>query len=37
MVQAGEVLMPYMLDREGRTFYEVHGPKLLEAPKGESA
>jgi len=29
MVQAVEVLMPYMLAADGRTFFETHGPKLL--------
>jgi hypothetical protein len=37
MVKPDEVLWSYMLDREGRTFYEVHGPKLLEAPRTEGA
>jgi hypothetical protein len=37
MVQSSEVLMPYMLGSDGRTFFEIHGPKLLEAaPSGET-
>lgn len=36
MVQAAEVLMPYMLDSSGRSFFEVHGPKLLAAPSETS-
>ena len=37
MVQAAEVLMPYMLAGDGRTFFEIHGPKLLEAPDVNTA
>jgi hypothetical protein len=37
MVQAAEVLLPYMLGRDGRTFFETHGPKLLAAPEKASA
>jgi hypothetical protein len=33
MVQPHEVMMPYMLDSSGRTFFEVYGPRLLEAGK----
>lgn len=36
MVSPAEVMWPYMLGPDGRTFYEVHGPKLLEAPKAET-
>ena len=30
-----EVLLPYMLDQQGRTFFEVHGPKLLAGPESK--
>jgi hypothetical protein len=37
MVQAAEVFMPYMIDGEGRTFFEVHGPKLLGPGEAQKA
>jgi len=32
MVQTGEVLMPYALDRDGRTLFEHYSQKVLAAP-----
>jgi len=32
MVETAEVLLPYMLGRDGNTFYDTHKAKLLAAP-----
>ena len=33
MVESAEVLMPYMLAPDGRTFFDTYKPRMLEAPK----
>jgi len=37
MVETAEVLMPYMLAKDGRSFFDTYKPRLLDAPKGDAA
>lgn len=37
MVEAGEVLMPYAIGNDGRTFWETYKVKMLAAPKSDTA
>jgi hypothetical protein len=36
MVESAEVLLPYMLGPDGRSFFDTYRPRMLEAPKGAS-
>jgi len=37
MVESAEVLLPYMLGHDGRSFFDTYKPRMLAAPKEEEA
>jgi hypothetical protein len=37
MAEAGEILMPYMLGPDGRSFFDTYKPRMLAAPKDGDA